>query len=91
MQNGREMQSTELEVRRRSEGYGCCRSSRSVSSTAAKRLSSTEFINHKNSRKKRVQGLNKELILGMTIEVNDWPMSRREGGASNNPAGAASA
>jgi len=44
MQNGREMQSTELEVRRRSEGYGCCRSSRSVSSTAAKRLSSTSFI-----------------------------------------------
>ena len=44
MQNEREMRSTELEVRRRSEGYGCCRSSRSVSSTAAKRLSSTKGI-----------------------------------------------
>jgi hypothetical protein len=59
MQNGREMQSTELEVRRRSEGYGCCRTSRSVSSTAAKRLSSTGFISHKNSRNKRGRGLNK--------------------------------
>jgi hypothetical protein len=56
MQNGREMQSTELEVRRRSEGYGCCRSSRSVSSTAAKRLSSTEFISHKNRRKRALLG-----------------------------------
>ena len=39
MQNEREMRSTELEVRRWSEGYECCRSTRSVSSTAAKRLS----------------------------------------------------
>jgi hypothetical protein len=44
MQNGREIRSTELEVRRWSEGYECCRSTRSVSSTAAKRLSSTSFI-----------------------------------------------
>src|SRR6266851_10372044 len=53
MQNGREMQSTELEVRRRSEGYGCCRSSRSVSSTAAKRLSSTSFMIGKRGRVRR--------------------------------------
>jgi hypothetical protein len=34
----------ELELRRWSEDYGCRRSSRSVASTAAKRLSSTSFI-----------------------------------------------
>ncbi len=60
MQNEREMRSTELEVRRRSEGYGCCRSSRSVSSTAAKRLSSTEFISHKNSRETTEEGASKD-------------------------------
>ncbi len=86
MQNGREMQSTELEVRRRSEGYGCCRTSRSVSSTAAKRLSSTEFISHKNTG----QG-SQRADTSMTLGANDGPTSRREGGASNNPAGAANA
>ena len=47
MQNGREMWSMELEVRRRSEGYEGCRSTWSVSSTAAKRLGSTSFITQK--------------------------------------------
>ncbi len=33
----------------------------------------------------------KGLILRMTLGANDGPTSRREGGASNNPAGAANA
>jgi hypothetical protein len=36
----------ELEVRRRSEGYEFCRTTRRLSSIAAKRLSSTSFMLH---------------------------------------------
>ena len=87
MDNGRRGAVDELEVRRPSEGYELWRNMRLISSIAAKRLSSTEFISHKNTG----QGGRKEADTSMTLGANDGPTSRREGGASNNPAGAANA
>ena len=39
----------------------------------------------------RGRGLKGLILLRMTLGANDGPTSRREGGASNNPAGAANA
>ena len=57
MDNGRRGAVDELEVRRPSEGYELWRNMRLISSIAAKRLSSTEFISHKNNREKRGRAL----------------------------------